>query len=578
MRVRRALPRVAGTCFGGVCVVVMGAAVVGGHVDLAHAGPPTRGSDSASICAAPGGLSGPAPRVPGTGDYRFPVATRSAEAQRYFDQGLVLAWGFNFPEAVRSFRQAARLDPDCAMCRWGVAYALGPSINHDMTPAEAPAAWEAIVQARVLGRDSPLRERALIEALAARYHPDPIAEREALDAAYASAMEALAARLPDDADVAMLAAEAILTAYPRDYWTVDGTARPWTTRALALLRRALAHAPRHPGAHHYVIHVYEDSPSPERALASAEVLRDLVPGVGHLVHMPAHVYLRLGRYHDAVRANADAVEADRRYLRATLADPGYAAGYILHNYHFLWAAAMLSGEKAVALDTAAMLARLADPKVVPGANPATFQHFRALPLYTLARFGRWDEALAAARPEPFEVYTDAAWRFARGLAAARTGKVETARRELRALEVLAAEPALVTLELKNMNALASVLVVASQLLRAEVAAAGGDPRAAISHARDAVVAEERLEPDEPPAWQIPSRHTLGALLLEAGEPAEAEKVYRADLRSHPDNGWALSGLVSALALQGRDTEALDARRRLERAWSNADVVLPSSRF
>jgi tetratricopeptide (TPR) repeat protein len=493
------------------------------------------------------------------------------QAQKFFDQGLLLTWAFNFAEAVRSFREAVRLDPQCAMCLWGVAYALGPSINHDMDEAAAASAFDAISRAQLLAHHAPPKERALIAALATRYSSNPKAPRDSLDWAYADAMFVLAAQFPDDPDVLTLAAEAAMDLHPHDYWRRDGKPQPWTPGIVELLERALAKAPGHPGANHYLIHILEYSPTPERGLAAAERLPGLAPNAGHLVHMPAHLYLRLGRYHDAVEANRAAINADGAYLREAGVDPAYAAGYLLHNYHFLWSAALMAGERDVALEAARALSDGSRTDAVSGPRMATAQHFVVLPLYTHVRFEEWQEILAAPKPVPATPYTLAAWHYARGMAYARTGDLKRARAEAAALEIEARRPELQKLLFKNTNPLAAYAGIAVAQLRAEIAMAAGEPKLAVRYAREAFAREAKLEIDEPPASHQPQRHTLGAALLDAGRPAEAEAIYRADLVANPENGWALAGLSASLRAQGRNDEARAVDARLAKAWEHADA-------
>jgi len=501
--------------------------------------------------ARPAGTATAAPArlLPGTGNYRFRISTRSPLARRFFDQGLVLAWGFNFAEAERSFREASRLDPECAICLWGIAYSLGPSINHDMSHAAATAAHSAVMQAVRLARAASVRERALIDALATRYEGAPAEDRSALDLAYAGALGKVARRFPGDADVLTLLADALMIPHGRDYWRKDGTPEPWTRDIITALERALRIAPDHPGANHFYVHALEDSPHPGRAVASAERLRTIAPGVGHLVHMPSHVYLRLGNYAAAMRANEAAIAADRAYLAAIAADPAYVSGYVEHNHHFLWYAAVMAGHGAAALSAAAELARSAGSAVGGGPLSGTRQHFFVLPLYTQVRFGRWQDILASARPVAATGYTDGVWHYARGMAYLRTGRADRAHEELQALDASLRAAALDGAELKNTNRLSTLLEICVELLRAELAAAQGSDATAIAHARAALKIETDLAADEPPAWHMPVRHTLGALLLDAQRAPEAERVFREDLAVHPANGWALAGLAESMARQ-----------------------------
>ena len=513
----------------------------------------------------------------GMGDYRLAISTTVPLAQRYFDQGLVLAWGFNFAESVRSFLEAARLDPACAMCQWGVAYALGPSINHDMDRASAAAAYRHVRNAQRLAGHASAKERALIQALGKRYAASPRAHRATLDRAYAEALRDAARRFPDDADVVTLLADALMVPHGRDYWDKSGAPRAWTPEILELLERALALAPDHPGANHFYVHTLEDSQVPERALASARRLQTLAPGVAHLVHMPAHVLLRLGDYAGASLANQNAIAADRAYLAGRDADLAYVAGYVEHNRHFLWYTSIMQGNSGVALATAAELRRYAESAAY-AASTGTQQHFRALPLYTQVRFGRWQEILAAPRPAPAKPYTDGVWHYARGMAYLRAGQRDRAAEELRHLQEKQRAARRNPAALKNVIPLGRLLAIPVRLLQAELSAAQGDFEGARRHCSAAAEIEFSLDADEPPAWHMPARHTLGALLLEAGHAAEAELAYREDLKAYPENGWGLAGLAESLARLGLAAEAADARAHFERAWAHADVALRGSRY
>lgn len=508
----------------------------------------------------------------GAGSYRAPRVSGHPEAQRYFEQGLVFGWGFNFAEAARSFRAATVRDPDCAMCRWGIAWAVGPSINHDMEAADLPIARDAIVQARVYAADP--RTRELVAALALRHADGATTVRDVDANRYAEAMVTLAERRPNDADIAVLAAEALMTAHAYDWWRADGTAQPWTPRITALLDRALALAPDHPGAHHYRIHLYDESRTPAAALASAERLPAIAPGVGHLVHMPSHVYLRLGRYHDAVRANQAAVTADQRYATETIADPAYAAGYVLHNQHFLWASALWSGESQVALATATSMAATAASWPDLQIDAGTRQHLQATPWLTLVRFGRWSDILLATMDSKAGPYLRGVTAYARGTAYAHQGMRARAEQELTALRAARRQASALKLEVKRTNRAGDLLAVAEALLRSDIAAARGAHAEAVRHARVAVAREDRLASDEPPAWLIPARHRLGQALLQAGQARAALAVFEADLERHPGNAVALAGRAESERRLG-NTAAADALLVQARvAWDHADVPLP----
>ena len=477
------------------------------------------------------------------GNYRGPRASSNEKAQRFFDQGLVFGWGFNFPESVRSFRAAARLDLDCALCRWGIAWSLGPSINHDMQAADVPIALDALVQARVIAKPGS-RDRLLIDALSERYADRPGVRTEQLAQNYARAMRALTDRHADDADIAVLAAEAMMNQHAYDYWRKNGTPQPWTPEIVEMLEKALRLAPTHPGAHHYRIHLYEDSRQPELALASAEQLGALTPIVGHLVHMPSHVFFRLGRYRDATVANDAAVRADREY--AALA--GNESDYALHHLHFLWASALWSGERDTALRVADQLATAAASPSTNGSDgrDGTRQHLLSAPDLTLVRFGLWQELAArvdlGAASGP---YQRGLTQFAAGIAHAKRGDVALARNKLAALRRSARDTAAAALTVKNINRAADVLSIARALLQSAIASARGAHSDAVRDARAAVIAEDRLESDDPPAWPLPARHVLAAALLHAGRAHEAARTYRADLDRYPDNCIARIGLAAA---------------------------------
>jgi tetratricopeptide (TPR) repeat protein len=515
------------------------------------------------------------PLLEGLGNHSMAITTRDAQAQRYFDQGLMLAWGFHFAAAERSFRRAAELDPQCAMCRWGIALALGPSINHDPTPDQARAARAASTEAMALAAGASARERGLIEAQARRHPPG----RETVDdEAYGRTMRALARRLPRDADVLTLAADALMAPHGRDYWGKDGRPQAWTRIILDTLEAALRLAPDHPGAHHLRIHVLEDSPHPQRALESAERLPALAPGLGHLVHMPTHVFFHMGRYADALAANERAIEADHALAKALGDDPAYATGYALHNHHFLWTAAIMAGRAGKARAAAALLARHAESAQDLRAPSGTLQQFASLPLLTRVRFGDWEPILREPKPRRATAYTAGIHHFARAMALARTGRAAEAVREI---DELALAHDLAVREggtLKNANALAALLAIARRIAEAEAAATAGDAARAIDRARAAIALEGALEADEPPAWPLPARHFLGALLLEQGRIADARRVYEQDLRIHPANGWALAGLAASLRRAGRASEATEAARRFEEAWAGAEIPITGSRF
>jgi tetratricopeptide (TPR) repeat protein len=517
-----------------------------------------------------------APLLDGMGPDRGPVASRVPAAQRYFHQGMTLTWGFNPAEAARSFEAAVAADPDCALCWWGLAWALGPNINSDMEAANAKRVHAALARARELAPKSGRRTAALIDALAARHaSPGPAVDEEA----YAQRMRELARARPRDADIAVLAAEALLDLHPYDWWERDGAPKPWTPEIRGLLARALAVATDHPGANHYWIHLMESSPHPEAARASADRLRTAVPGSGHLLHMPAHVDMRTGRYADAIAANERSIAADRRYLEQVDAQGAYRIGYVAHNHHFLWAAAAMAGRSAKAIEAARAAWPAACGPRAGDRSTGILQQYYVLPLFALVRFGRWREIVEETLPpDVAEPYALAIWHYARGTAFARTGRVDDARRELAAVERASGDPALQRARIKNINPAAWLVRIAALTLAADIAAAEGRPQDAIAPLAEAVALEDALAYDEPHLWLAPTRHALGAALLAAGRPVDAEKVYREDLAHYPDNGWSLAGLAEAQRRQGRAAEAHATEARRVQAWRDADVVLTGSRL
>ncbi len=524
---------------------------------------------------APAGAVPGAPLLDGLDAYAFPVVSANALARRYHRQGMLLVYGFNAAEAARSLEAAVALDPGCAACWWALAWSLGPNINTDMDRAAAERVDQALAMARRHAAGAAPVQRALIDALSRRHPaPGPLDEE-----AYARALLALSRRAPRDAEVAVLAAEALLNLHPYDWWRPDGQPQPWTPQIEALLRRAMALQPRHPGAHHYWIHLQESSPHPERARASADALRGAFPGSGHLLHMPSHVDLRTGRYEEAIAANQRSIDADVRYLAQVDAQGAYRVGYVAHNHHFLWAAAAMAGQQALALQAAqaAWPAACGPGRRDPGG--AIVQHYAVLPYFTLLRFGQWQALLRdTLPPDTNAAYPQAIWHYARGTALVRTGQRDAARQELSALERIAADPALQGLRLKNINAAARLTRVAVLTLQAELEWAGGAPGDAAALLRQATEVEDRLEYDEPHLWLAPTRHALGAALLAAGQPAQAEQVYREDLRHYPGNGWSLSGLAVAQTRQGRPADAEASAHRARQAFARAERVPDGSRF
>lgn len=522
-----------------------------------------------------------APLFEGMGDFHRPITTASADAQTYFDQGMVLAFGFNHAESIRSFRAAQKLDPECAMCFWGEALATGPNINVTskgkavMSPADRAAAYAAVQKAVALKDKASPAEQDLIDALATRYSADFEAEREPQDIAYAEAMGRYVAAHPEDDDAAAIYAEALMDTMPWDYWSADGAPKPETVEVINALESILARSPDHPLALHLYIHAVEASADPGRAEDEADRLIALVPGSGHLVHMPAHIYWRVGRYDDAAQANVLAAKVDEAYIAQCNAQGFYPALYYPHNIHFLWAAASMSGQSAVALEAAQKLAdnvRIEQIREFP-----TIEFFKTIPMLAHVQFGRWDEILAMEAPPTDLDYSNAIWHYARGTALARKGKPDLA-----ALEEAELAKVKDTVQIQFMDTndypASTLLNIADALLLGEIAVAGGESEAAIGHFETAVSLQDSLPYTEPPFWYYPTRQSLGEAMMAAGRPAGAEAVYRRDLAEYPHNGWSMAGLAKALEAQGKTEEAVELRHHLMMAWAKADVALDGSRL
>ena len=529
---------------------------------------PSFATESTTAGATPKNHSDRVPLYTNLGSHHKRISTKNSGAQHYFDQGLRLAYGFNHAEAIRSFARATELDPTCAMCYWGIALAYGPHVNAPMDAASGIAAYAAVQKARSLQSHATARERAYIEALAQRYESDPPADRVRLDTSYSRAMEQIAKTYPKDLDAAALYAESLMDLRPWNYWRPDGTPYPGTNEIVRQLEKVISQNPNHPGACHYYIHAVE-AVNPRAAVPCAERLARLMPGEGHMVHMPAHIYIRVGRWNDAIRANQHAIHSDEVFIEGQHPMGVYPLAYYPHNIHFLAFASTMAGRSAQAIEAANRLTSKVN--LDAARQVGMLQEMLPYHVLTLTTFGKWDEVLAAPLPPEDIRFASAMASYARGVAYA--AKAEWAEAQDALGRVTAADAA--TPEGAEGK---TALSIAVQALSGEIATRRGDLDSGITHFREAVKIEDAGLYFEPPKWYYPIRHSLGATLVKAGRHAEAEQVYREDLRRFPENGWSLFGLAQALRAQGKENDALVEEARFRRAWAGADVMLTGSRF
>jgi len=515
----------------------------------------------------------PVPLLKGLFAIDYPITTVSRAAQAYFNQGLVLTYGFDHADAGTSFLEAARLDPDCAMAYWGAAFVLGPNINAPMDDADVPRAYALARKALALAGRATGKERALIKALAARYAPTPVADRSSLDRAFAAAMGEVYQSYADDPNVAVLYAESLMDLHPWDYWNADGSPQPWEPQIEQILTRVIQEHPRHPHGRHLYIHLLENSPHPEVLVKSADIIRTLAPASGHLVHMAGHAYYASGLYHDCSQVNEEAIEVDKTLIAAFDTDGLYRLAYVPHNLHFLLASYMMEGRSREAVVLARTLSAGVDPEQMRRPGLGGLQQFYLTPYYTLARFGFWDEILAEPAPPADLKYPLGMWHYARGLAQVRKGNLAGGEEELAALKGVAADPEAAALKIWELNSGGALLGIAVEVLSGEIAAGKGEKQSALADFERGVVLEEGLVSDEPPPWYYPVRQSLGALLLDLGRNQEAEAVFRRDLLKNAENPWSLLGLAQALRAEGKNDQAADAEQRFRRAWARADLEL-----
>lgn len=517
-----------------------------------------------------------APLFNNLGTYSFPITSTNSRSQAFFNQGMRLTFAFNHAEAHRSFMEAARLDPENAMAYWGQAYALGPNINDPLPDQERKeAAWESLQKANQKMNATSSLEQALIRALNVRYSNNWETDPAELNEAYLMEMEKVRKAFNENADVQTLYAAAAMNTMPWNYWDTEGNPMPQTPEAKKALEKAISLNPRHPGAHHYYIHMVE-LPQPDLGVPSAEALEDLMPGAGHLVHMPSHIYIRVGRYKDAVNANHKAIAADEDYISQCYSQGLYPLGYYPHNIHFLWSASSLIGESNTAISAAKKTA-----EKVPQGEMITLpflQDFAATPLLAYVRFGKWNDILTYPSPSSEIIHLNLIRHYARGLAFIRKNNPEEAREELLAIQKIMEDPETASIVATAHNSSDRIARVAYELVAGELAHLEGNAKKAIEHLERAVTAEDGLTYTEPSAWHVPPRQNLGAILMELGYYQKAETVYKEDLERLRQNGWSLFGLSQALAAQGKTSEAETIKKEFEKVWQYADVSIQRSVF
>jgi tetratricopeptide (TPR) repeat protein len=552
-------------------VAVLSPPVVGGAAAQAPSTPSHVHYDRPAGFDAPATPGKPlAPRLQNLGVHTFPVSTKVERAQLFMNQGLNLVYGFNHAEAARAFAEAARLDPGLAMAYWGQALVLGPNINAPMNADDEPKAALFIQKALSLKARATPRERAYVEALAARY-TGKASDRAQANRAYANAMSRVAESFPGDLDAQTLYAEALMDLRPWGYWTRDGKPYPDTTLVQASLERVLAAHKNHPGALHLWIHLWEATDTPERAEAEADRLLPLMPGAGHIVHMPAHIYQRVGRHADVISSNILAAKADEEYIAQCRAQGLYPLGYYPHNLHFIWMGATAGGQRQLALDSARRLAD-AIPANALGTVPI-LQGFLVVPYWAMVRFSEWDQILADKGPRHETAFTRGVFAYARAMALAATNRLDEAEGQLAALKVLASDPSLKGQTTFSSNSGFAILRIASEVIAGEIAAKRKDWDQAVLHLDRAVRFDDSLIYTEPHDWHAPARQNLAAVLLAAGRADEAETVLWEDLKRNPEHGWTLSLLARALRAQDKNDEATAIDTRLKKAWRDSDVRL-----
>ncbi|SIQ79899.1 tetratricopeptide repeat protein [Maribacter ulvicola] len=521
-----------------------------------------------------------APLINGLEVLEFPVTTSNRLAQKYVNQGMVLAYGFNHAEAARSFYYATKLDPDCAMAYWGFAYVLGPNYNAGMEPNNYQRAYDAIQKAKIIAKNhASQKEKDLINALSERYVQFPIQNRGSLDLAYSNALGEVYRKYPDDVNIAVMYAESIMDMFPFDLWDENGNPKERTTEIIQVINSALEIDPRHPGAHHFKIHMLEASLHPEDALESAIIFDEgLVPGAGHLIHMSSHVYIRTGDYHKGTLANIRAVTVDSSYVAACNAQGAYPIAYFPHNYHFMAATAALEGNSELALQASDNVAKHSSTILMKEPGWGTLQHYYTIPFYTRVKFGKWDEILKVENKVPSLKYPSAILSYARGMAFLGLDELDNAKRELYVLEGFVNEESLKEISIWEINSVNVLVQIARNVLKAEILAKESKYLESIVLLQEAVEIEDSLNYNEPPDWFFSVRHHLGAIQIEAALYYDAIKTYEKDLVKLPKNGWALHGLKLAYEKLNDQNKVREVEMLRKKSWATADIKLTTSRI
>jgi tetratricopeptide (TPR) repeat protein len=518
-----------------------------------------------------------APRLSGLEGIDFRISTNNKETQAYFNQGMMLSYCFNHAEAARSFFQATRLDSTCAMAYWGFAYVLGPNYNAGMEDDNYQRAYQASQKALSLAGNCTEKEKALIQALTYRYQAQPPKDRSHLDSAFSSAMKKVYTAYSSDADISALYAESLMDMHPWDMYDIKTKEpRPWAPEIVAVLEKLMKQYPRHPGAPHFYLHAVEASKKPERGLRAAHLLMTLVPGSGHMLHMPSHIYIWTGDYHLGTLANLNAVKEDSTYVTTCHAQGVYPLAYYPHNIHYLCATSTFEGNSKLAWDAAKKVQEKTAKDIMLQPAWGTLQHYYTIPYFVAVKFGMWDTILEIKSLDDDLIYPRAILHYAKGMAYLGKKDIANAENELSQLKVLAKDSVLKTITIWNINNMHDIAQIAEDVLTAEIYRSKKEYDKAITALREAIANEDKLKYDEPPDWFFSVRHNLGAALLEAGKYIEAEKTYREDLNRWKENGWALIGLYQALQKQGKTAEALLVKARFDRAWQYADFNITSS--